>query len=263
MASKQVGKAPTSANDAARLVDLKGSFRNRIRNGTLGVNQRGVSGTVTLAAGAYGHDGFKGGASGGTYTFATSGAVTTLTITANTILQVLEGVMYVPEGGTYTLSWTGTAKARVYQGTATGAYASSPITVTGLTAGANTTIEWNAGTLSLPQFEPGTAATAFEFRDDELSRNQRYFYAIYKNDLLFRAYNQGSSSQSVSFPYILPIPMRAVPAITNPTCDVNDGAETTLSTAFASTSSTVVLIQSNVPVAGYVDLHGFMASAEL
>ncbi|MFN5350882.1 MAG: hypothetical protein ACK5A0_15345, partial [Polaromonas sp.] len=60
-------------------------FKNRIINGQLNINQRGVSGTVTLAAGAYGHDRFKAGASGCTYTFATSANVTTLTITAGTL----------------------------------------------------------------------------------------------------------------------------------------------------------------------------------
>ena len=67
-------------------------FKNRIINGQLNINQRGVSGTVTLAAGAYGHDRFKGGASGCTYTFATSGNVTTLTISAGSLIQVIEGL---------------------------------------------------------------------------------------------------------------------------------------------------------------------------
>ena len=49
-------------------------------------------------------------------------------------------------GGSYTLSWTGTAQGRV----GAGSYAASPVTVTGITAGANTTIEFNTGTL-----EPG------------------------------------------------------------------------------------------------------------
>ena len=40
------------------------AFKNRLINAQLLINQRGVSGTVTLSAGAYGHDRFKASASG-------------------------------------------------------------------------------------------------------------------------------------------------------------------------------------------------------
>jgi len=76
--------------------------KNAIINGNFQINQRGVSGTVTLAAGAYGHDRFKAGASGCTYTFATSNNVTTLTISAGSLIQVVEGLNLYTD--TYTLS---------------------------------------------------------------------------------------------------------------------------------------------------------------
>ena len=130
---------------------------------------------MTLAAGIYGHDGFKAGASGCTYSFATAAnGDTTLTISAGTLLQIIEGPLYVPEGGAYIASWSGTAQGRIYQGAATGSYAASPVAATTLTAGTNTTIEWSAGTLGLVQFEPGGNATSFERRDDEMRRCQRY-----------------------------------------------------------------------------------------
>ena len=50
-------------------------IKNKIINGNFDINQRAVSGTVSLAAGEYGHDRFKGGAGGATYTFATSANV--------------------------------------------------------------------------------------------------------------------------------------------------------------------------------------------
>ncbi|UYW33613.1 hypothetical protein [Methylorubrum extorquens] len=153
----------------------RASFRNRIRNGTFAVNQRAVSGTVSLAAGQYGHDGWKAGAGGCTYGFSTSGGVTSLNITAGTLVQVIEGSLYLPEGGDYVLSWAGTAQARAYQGAASGAYAATPVRVAGVAAGGNTMVEFGLGTLGLPQFEPGTVATSFEFRSDELSRCRRYF----------------------------------------------------------------------------------------
>jgi len=112
--------------------------KNAIINGNFGINQRGVSGTVTLSAGAYGHDRFKAGASGCTYTFATSNNVTTLTITAGSLMQVIEGINL--QSGTYTLSWTGTAQGRVDSGS----YAGSGLTGTAV-GGTNQTVEFGTG----------------------------------------------------------------------------------------------------------------------
>lgn len=149
-------------------------FRNRIIDGAFTHNQRGyVSGTA-LASGAYGHDRWKGGSGGGTYTFtqAAVGVPTTITITAGTLIQVIEGCN-LPEGGTYTLSWSGTAQGRV----ASGSYAASPITVTGITAGTNLNIEFSTGTVGTVQFEPGSVATSYEYRahGQELILCQRYY----------------------------------------------------------------------------------------
>jgi hypothetical protein len=85
--------------------------KNVIIDGNFNVNQRGVSGTVTLAAGAYGHDRWKGGASGCTYTFATVENVTTLTISAGSLIQVVEGLNL--QSGIYTLSFSGTAQGKI------------------------------------------------------------------------------------------------------------------------------------------------------
>jgi hypothetical protein len=145
-------------------------FKNAIINGDFDVNQRAVSGTVTLAVGVYGHDRWKAGASGCTYTFATSNNVTTLTISSGSLIQVIEGLNL--QSGTYTLSWTGTAQGKI----GAGSYASSGIT--GLaTGGTNLNIEFGVGTVSLIQFEKGSTATPFDFRSigQELVLCQRYF----------------------------------------------------------------------------------------
>ncbi len=150
---------------------------NAIINGNFGVNQRGVSGTVTLAAGAYGHDRFKAGASGCTYTFATANNITTLTISAGSLIQVIEGNNLFT--GTYTLSWVGTAQGKI----GGGSYASSGVTGTPA-GGTNLNIEFNTGTLSLVQFEPGSVATPFERRPygTELALCQRYYYKMLAED---------------------------------------------------------------------------------
>lgn len=164
------------------------SWRNRLRNASFAINQRNVSGAVTLAAGAYGHDGVKAGASGATYSFASSGIDTTLTITAGSLILPIESTMI--EGGSYTVQNAGTAPARIWQGTGvsgTGAYASapvsptsSPLTVSGLAAATQTNVEFSTGTVLRPQFEFGNVATAFERRPTgvELFLCQRYYFRV-------------------------------------------------------------------------------------
>lgn len=136
--------------------------RNRIINGNFAVNQRAVSGSVVLAAGAYGHDRWKAGAGGCTYTFAASGNDTVITISAGSLMQVIEDKNV--EGGTYRLSHAGTAQARVaVNGAATsGSYAAAPLTSASATANQTVTAEFTTGTVSKVMLEPGTLETPFE-----------------------------------------------------------------------------------------------------
>lgn len=171
-------------------------MRNKIINGNFGVNQRSVSGTVTLAAGAYGHDRWKAGASGCTYTYATTQNVTTITITSGSLVQVIEGLNL--QSGTHVLSWQGTAQGRVDGG----AYgASGGVTGTAV-GGTNQTIEFNTGTVSLVQYEPGTVATPFEFRayGIELALCKRY-YEYLSNGQAYAGFTQvaGLNYQRTSF----------------------------------------------------------------
>jgi len=144
--------------------------KNVIINGNFNINQRAVSGTVTLAAGAYGHDRFKAGASGCTYTFATVENVTTITISAGSLIQVIEGLNL--QTGTYTLSWSGTAQGKI----GGGSYSATGVTGSA-TGGTNLNVEFNTGTLSLVQLEKGSTATSFDYRPfgTELALCQRYF----------------------------------------------------------------------------------------
>jgi hypothetical protein len=180
-------------------------FRNRLINGGFGINQRGVSGTVTLAAGAYGHDRWKAGASGCTYTFATSGAVTTITITAGTLIQVVEGASV--EGGIYCMSWTGTATGRIAAGT----FSASGVNSTSQTGGANLSVEFSTGTLTNVQLEPGTTATPFEQRPYvlELSLCQRYYQP-------FNYFGGTTCAANVlNFSVATGVQMRTTPTVTN------------------------------------------------
>ncbi len=141
-------------------------YRNKVINGRFAVDSRAVASSGTLSAGQYLFDGWKAGASGCTYSFATSNNLTTLTISAGSMQQVVEGINLM--SATYSLTWTGTAQGKI----AAGSYGASGVTGS-VTGGTNTTIEFNTGTLTLVQFEEGTNATSFEHRSLTLAVDLR------------------------------------------------------------------------------------------
>jgi hypothetical protein len=149
-------------------------FKNRLIDSGFIINQRGYTSGTSLSSGAYAHDRWKAGSSGCTYTFTQGslGVPITVTITAGSLQQIVEGCN-MGEGGTFVLSWTGTAQARINGGS----YAVSPLVVTGLTAGANCTVEFGTGTVSQPQLEKGFTATSFDYRPygTEFDLCLRYF----------------------------------------------------------------------------------------
>jgi hypothetical protein len=180
--------------------------RNRLHNGGFRINQRGYTSGTALAAAAYAHDRWKAGAGGCTYTFTQVFPTTTITIAAGSLQQTIESADV--EGGSYTLSWVGTAQGRVNAGS----YAASPITVTGIGANGGITVEFNAGTVGMAQLEAGSVATVFEriaFGDD-LRRCQR-FYCVGRVYSTFNAASAGGNSVTTAF---LPVAMRAVPNVT-------------------------------------------------
>lgn len=153
------------------------TFKNRLINGNFQVNQRGVSGTVVLAAGQYGHDRWKAGASGCTYTFSSANGITTIDISAGSLQQVIEGNNL--QTGTYVLSWSGTAQGKI----ASDPYGASGIT-SSVAGGSNLTVEFGVGTFSLAQLEIGSIATQFENRHIgfELSLCERYYECAVPGD---------------------------------------------------------------------------------
>ena len=160
--------------DASTMASSEVGMKNRIIDGGFIINQRGYVSGAALSAGTYAHDRWKAGSGGCTYTFtqAAKGVNTTITITAGTLVQVIEGCN-LPEGGTYVLSWTGTAQARLNGGS----YGASGITITGWTAGSNLSVEFGTGTVGSVQLEKGSTATSFDYRPygTELQLCQRYY----------------------------------------------------------------------------------------
>jgi hypothetical protein len=163
-------------------------LRNIIVNGGFTINQRKYASGAVLSAGSYGHDRWKAGSGGGDYSFTQLESNTAITISANkTLIQVIENKNI--HATRYVVSWTGTALARagVNSATPSGAYAASPIVITGQTVGTVMSIEFgngaSAGTLGVVQIEASSSATTgtpFENRPAglELSLCQRYYYRL-------------------------------------------------------------------------------------
>lgn len=183
-------------------------FRNKFLNATFIFNHRS-SGT-TLAANTYGLDRWKSGTSGCTYSSTAVANMNQLTISAGTLLQIVES--WNIEGGTYVLSWTGTAQARVNGG----AYGSSGMTFS-LPANTNATIEFNTGTLYQPQLEIGTMPTAFEQRLISIERPMlyRYFYTLVgaPAQVVYRMITSGSYAGSQPMLIQFPQQLRGVPNV--------------------------------------------------
>lgn len=197
------------------------ALRNRLHNGDFRVNQRAVTGTVTLAAGVYGFDRWKAGASGCTFTFSASGSGFILNISSGSLLQVVEGVNV--EGGSYALSNQGTAQGRIaVNGAATsGSYAAastnSPLLSALATGGQTVSVEFSIGTLDRIQLEPGTGATAFERRpySVELAMCQRYLWRIAAGGFSFMPITPLQTISTTTFQgqIQIPVSLRAAPAV--------------------------------------------------
>ena len=156
-------------------------YRNRIINPTFAINQRGYISGTALSAGTYAHDRWKAGTNGCTYTFTQNIVDTTLTITAGSLMQVVENINVVDTS--YILSWTGTAQARVaINGAITsGAYSASPIVMPTVNVGQTITVEFSTGTFGKVQLESGNSVSVFErrFYIIEMLLCQRYYEVIY------------------------------------------------------------------------------------
>lgn len=253
-----------------------GGFKNRLINGTFLVNQGAVTGTVTLAAGAYGHDGWKAGASGCTYTFAKSAGVVTLTISAGSLQQVIEGDRLFT--GTYCLSWSGTCQGKI----AAGSYGASGVSAS-VTGGANLTVEFGTGTLSKAQLEAGATATVFEHTtvDAELLACQRYYWTTYAEGVapgtatltgVAAITTLTSSANSAQIRQAYPVTMRATPTITfyNPnsgaagTWRAGSGVDVSLGDAGLPPSNKSLFVSNSTALAAGITIFGhIVANARL
>ena len=201
--------AAGEAVEFSQLATAGGSVSNLLQNASLNINQRALSGTVTLAANAYGHDRWKAGASGCTYTFTPSGADTIITITAGSLVQVVAGTDV--DAGIFTLSNGGTAQARAYQGGSASApsLSASPVTTGTLAAGAPVFVEFGPGSIFEPQFEAGTTVHKFVRRPSGVEL--ALCIAYYERQTLNLVYYV---SGAIRIPIVWVAPKAAVPSVT-------------------------------------------------
>ncbi len=251
------------------------SGKNRVINGNFAFNQRGYASGGALASNAFGHDRWRDGAGGSSYTFTQASQSPGSAHTIDTLVTITSGQLTQPveitEGGTFVLTWQGTSIANLsgtsgITGPSTGL--TSPAVVT-LPAGVTVYVNFGPGTLGLVQLETGTTPTPFERRpiSVEIALCFRYYFqtigaAVYI--LQMNGYSDAANRSFVSA-YLLPVPMRATPTMgligtyTTNNCNAPSiGAGNAISFVFYTFASAAGYFQVENPQNG-----GYYASAEL
>jgi hypothetical protein len=214
----EVVQSLTAAQQQQARSNIGAPAANLVINGDFRVNQAGYASAAVLSPGVYGHDQWKAGASGGDYSFSQLKSSTQITIASGkSLIQPLEDVNVV--GSSYVLSWTGTAQARAGVNTLTpsGAYAASPLQITGQLSGTAMSVEFNTGTLGNVKLESGSMATPFVMRpfDQELVACKRYYRTIggeVAQDIQIGGYCD-VAGQGISANFELEPNMRAMPTV--------------------------------------------------
>ncbi|MHC2107062.1 hypothetical protein [Methylobacterium sp. CM6246] len=197
--------------------DAAVSFRNRLVNGSLAINQRAAPVSPTVyEPGAFIRDRWRAGSGGCTAACAIApNGDPTLHIGAGSVLQSVEGRHYLQEGGNFCLSWKGTAIGRLVVPGETATLTAGPVVVPRLKPGSDALVEFGIShgaepvSLQFVQLEPGSTPSVFERRDDELRRCQRYFIRL--TDPPLRGVVCGSVAGRCGMP--LPVQMRTTPTV--------------------------------------------------
>jgi hypothetical protein len=146
-------------------------FRNLFHNPRFQINIRSyVSGTNTTASNQYTLDRWRVVTSGQNITFANSNGYNTVTCPAGGFEQAIPAQDMI--GGSYTVSWQGTATCQYWDNATPGTYftVTKGQTIT-LTGGHEYWFRWSSGTFWFPQLEAGTQQTAFEVRPYDEEQN--------------------------------------------------------------------------------------------
>lgn len=184
--NKVSGMANGTANtDAATMGNLNAvagqaggvGDRNLLINGNFALNQRVyVTGAATTGANQYTLDRWRIPTSGQSASFGAAAPDRTVMCPASGFEQPIEAGMIA--GGVYTLSWTGTATAKV-----NGVAITNGGNTSVLTSNTQVTIQFASGTVTNAQFELGTTATPYQRRPlaTEQMLANRYYQIVTAN----------------------------------------------------------------------------------
>lgn len=191
-------------------------MRNLVVNGNFAINQRVyVSGTATTVANQVTLDRWRVVVSGQSITFGAASPDRVVTAPAGGMEQIIEAGWIA--GGTYVLSWTGTATATV-----NGVAIANGTRSASLPANTAVTLRFTGGTVGLVQFEPNYI-TPFERRAPafELLLAQRDFAKSYAQGTALgtvtaagRFYGSGNIGNVIVYTVYLPVTMRTTVSVT-------------------------------------------------
>ena len=215
----QIDAATGAARFPNGLTGARVGAVNLLRNASLQINQRNLpAGTVTLAPGVYGHDGFKAGAAGAVYTLHQQGADWMAIVTAGSLVAPVEATLVEP--GLHVLHHDGDAPARVWQGSAAGPFLPAARSAGGLVVGPlaadRVDVEFSVGSILRPQLEAGATPTPFERRlpSVELAFCQRYFVRSGGTNA-WQSHGVGLTTPTkFVMNVVFPVPMRLSPTLT-------------------------------------------------
>lgn len=208
----------TQLNNAALGNSL--GLHNWVHNGNFYINQRAFVSGVALSAGVYGHDRWKAGVAGCTYTYATSANQTTLNISTGTLIHIVHGSDL--QSGPVVLSWSGSAVGRINGG----GYAVSPVLATA-TGGTNLTMEFSTGTLGAVQMEYGAASTSFENRPYMIEKLLcQEFLEVIPTGGFDVILNNAAAGQNNTVVLPLKVTKRSTPGISSAWTQTNCGSPT-------------------------------------
>lgn len=133
---------------------------NYVTNGSFLINDRALTSPQTLAAGARFFGMWKAGASGATVSWATVNGLTTVTISAGSLINTIANDNVPPGVNQMCLSWVGTSQGKIGAGSA-----GISARISSVTGGSNLALEFSTGTLTNVKLEKGVSATAFSTPD--------------------------------------------------------------------------------------------------
>lgn len=214
------------------------SRRNILINAQGFINERiYVSGTPTVGANQYTVDRWYVVTSGQSLSWSDSGGIRTFTAPAGGVTQAIRAQNII--GGTYVLSYTGTAVAKVNGVTvANGAtFTLPPATIARL--------NFSAGTFSNPQIELGAIPTRFDFQNDEQEQLlcQKYYF---RPNFAFTVAGYGTAGGTRIYDGIFTYPRM----IGTPTATISTGSGVNLSLGALSVSASGLTQIANTAAAG-------------